>query len=220
MPSESAAGGSARREHERRRRRREDAQRARYGTIGGWAARLSTGPQHERAWALGAAGEEVNARRLERLLAGKNVELLHDRSWARSANVDHIAIGPGGVTVIDSKNLRGKVKVDWRGGLFSERQYDLLVGGRKRTSLIESMEAQVKLVRKVLAEEDHEDVSVQGALCMADTQGLPLLRQLSIREVSINGPRHIAKLAARPGSLTAETVAQITTVLARRLPPA
>jgi Nuclease-related domain len=216
----SVAGGSARREHERRRQNREDRARAQYGRIGGWAAQLSSGPQHERAWSRGAQGEEENARRFQRLLANKGVELLHDRGWpGRQANIDHIAIGPGGVTVIDSKKLSGKIKVDWRGDLFKEREYDLYVGRRKRTNLVEGIEAQVELVRSVLVAEGLADVSVRGALCMADTEGLPLLRQLSLRDIVINGPRHVAKLAARPGPLSLETVKQVTAVLARRLPP-
>lgn len=219
-PPPSVAGGSARREYERRRQGREDRQRARYGRIGGWAAQLSSGPQHERAWARGAEGEEENARRFEKLLGETGVEL-HDRGCpGRRANIDHIAIGRGGVTVIDSKKMRGKVKVDWRGGLFSARDYDLYVAGRKRTGLVEGMEAQVELVRTVLVDEGFGDVSVRGALCMSDPEGLPLLRQLSIRDVAINGPRHVAKLAARPGHLSPETVERITAVLDRRLPAA
>ena len=221
-PPASAAGASARREHERRRQGREDRQRARYGQVGGWAAQLSNGPQHERAWGVGAKGEEENARRFEKHLAKTGVALLHDRAWPgrRGANIDHVAIGPGGVTIIDSKKMRGKVKVDWRGGLFSARRYDLYVAGRKRTRLVEGMEAQVELVRTVLVDEGFGDVGVCGALCMADPDGLPLLRKLSVREIAINGPRHVAKLASRPGNLSPETVERIAAVLARRLPPA
>jgi hypothetical protein len=219
--TQSTAGGSARRKHDRQRQNREDRARAQYGRIGGWAAQLSRGPQHERAWSRGGQGEEENARRFEKRLANTGVELLHDRRWPeRQANIDHIAIGPGGVTVIDSKKLNGKIKVDWRGGLFSARRYDLYVDGRKRTQLVEGVEAQVELVRTVLVGAGFADLSVRGALCMAEADGLPLLRQLSLREIVINGPRHVAKLAARPGPLSAETVKQVTVVLARRLPPA
>jgi Nuclease-related domain len=117
---ESVPGPSARQIYERRREARENRDRERYGRIGGWKARMSARPQHERAWAKGAVGEAKNARRLEKLLDGQPVELLHDRRLpGRRANIDHIAIGPGGVTVIDSKNLEGKVRIDWRGGLFS-----------------------------------------------------------------------------------------------------
>jgi hypothetical protein len=116
--------------------------------------------------------------------------------------------------------MRGKVNVDWRGGLFSERRYDLYVAGRRRTRLVEGLESQVELVRMVLVDEGFGDVWVCGALCMADPEGLPLLRKLSVREIAIDGPRHVAKLAARPGDLSPKTVERIAAVLARRLPPA
>jgi hypothetical protein len=50
-----------------------------------------------------------------KLLDSRGVELLHDRRICGSrANIDHLAIGPGGVTVIDAKNYRGKVRTERR----------------------------------------------------------------------------------------------------------
>jgi hypothetical protein len=39
--------------------------------------------------------------------------VLHDRRWPGStrANVDHVAVGPGGVAVIDSKHWSGTISV-------------------------------------------------------------------------------------------------------------
>jgi hypothetical protein len=217
----SAPGASARRIHEQRRQAREQRQRQRYGRIGGWAARRSSGPQHERAWARGAAGEETNARRLEKRLADKSAVLLHDRRLPNSrANIDHLGVGPGGVTVIDSKNLTGKVRIDWKGGLFSPRRFDLYVNGRRRTTLVESVENQVAAVRAVLADEGFTDLSVVGALCMTDPQGLPLLKHLKIRDVVIEGTRYVAKVVARDGELEPGAIQTIAAALDRRLPPA
>jgi Nuclease-related domain len=220
-PPQSVAGASARREHDRYRQAREERQRAKYGRIGGWAARMSSGPQREQAWAKGAAGEEQNAKRFERLLADEPIVLLHDRRLpGNSANIDHLGIGPGGVTVIDSKNLTGKVRVDWHGGLFSERRFDLYVHGRRRTSRVESVERQIETVRAVLADEGMSQVVVVGAWCMTDVEGLPLLKRLKLRGIAIDGPRHVAKLIGRPGDLDPATIQQIAAVLDRRLPPA
>jgi hypothetical protein len=103
------AGASARRERERRQsmrgqRRRASWYRVGLGSVGFGLAKLSE-PQHERAWARGAQGEERVAARLEKHLDGHGVELLHDRRIPGSrANIDHLTIGPGGVTVIDAKN--------------------------------------------------------------------------------------------------------------------
>ena len=60
----------------------------------------------------GAAGESETAARLDELRAYGWV-ILHDLRWPGRprANIDHIAIGPGGVYVIDSKNWSGSVAV-------------------------------------------------------------------------------------------------------------
>jgi len=217
----SSPGASAGATYERGRQGREDRQRERYGRIGGWAARMSAGPQHERAWAKGAAGELENAQRLQKRLAGKPVILLHDRGLpGRRSNIDHIAVGPGGVTVVDSKKMSGKVRVDWHGGLFSEREFDLYVNRRRRTNLVESVERQVQLVEVVLADEGRADVPVAGALCMAEVQGLPVFRRLRIREIAIDGTRRIADLIARAGDLDAAAVHEVASILDRRFPPA
>jgi hypothetical protein len=218
---ESAAGASARQIHERRRTAREKRHRERYGRIGGLVARMSSGPQREQAWAKGAAGEAENAMRLHKRLADAPVTLLHDRRLPGSrANIDHIAVGPGGVTVIDSKKLKGKVRVDWHGGLFSERRFDLYVNGRRRTKLVESVERQVEAVRNVLAAEGLAEVPVQGALCMADPQNLPLFRRLKIRNIPIAGTRLVTEVIKRPGDLDAARREIICAVLRDRLPPA
>jgi hypothetical protein len=94
-PSESVAGASARREYERRRGNREARVRERLGPLSGVVLAVSSGPQHEQAWARGAEGEAKLARKLERWTAGHGVALLHDRRTPRSrANIDHLAIGP------------------------------------------------------------------------------------------------------------------------------
>jgi hypothetical protein len=100
------------------------------------------------------------------------------------------------------------------------RSYDLYVNGRKKTALVTAVEAQVELVRSILASEGVMDAPVRGALCMANPEGLPLFGKLTIRDISINGPRHIAKLVAEPGALTPAGVRAVGDVLERRLPPA
>ena len=105
--AESTAGASARRECERRRQRREQRIRERFGPLGGIAVALSSQPAHERAWASGAEGEEELAARLARWTADAGVVLLHDRRIpGSSANIDHLAIGPTGVYVIDAERYK------------------------------------------------------------------------------------------------------------------
>ena len=60
----------------------------------------------------GTVGERLTAQALRDLPAAEWV-VLHDLRWPgrRFANIDHIAIGPGGIFVIDSKNWSGDVVV-------------------------------------------------------------------------------------------------------------
>ncbi|MEU4235541.1 nuclease-related domain-containing protein [Nonomuraea sp. NPDC026600] len=68
-----------------------------------------------RTWRRGALGERRTARRLQELeLTGYLV--LHDRALPRGrANVDHLAVGPAGVFVIDSKQWRRDKRITRRG---------------------------------------------------------------------------------------------------------
>jgi hypothetical protein len=216
------AGASAQREYDRRRTAREERARARLGRLGVGIARVAGEPQSTEAWKRGADGEALAGTRLERHLAASGVRLLHDRRVPRKgrANIDHIAVGPGGVTVIDAKNYRGDVRVQRVGGLISERRAVLLINGRDQTHLIDGVENQVAMIRQLLAETMNDGVDVRGALCMAEVDGLPLIRQLSVRGILIDGPKPVAKLARRPGSLTELLVEEIWRALATSLPEA
>ena len=68
----------------------------------GWGLRFRPSPEAV-AWRCGAAGERRTARLLAQLERHGWV-VLHDLAVPGSrANIDHLAIGPGGVFVIDSK---------------------------------------------------------------------------------------------------------------------
>jgi hypothetical protein len=216
------AGAGARQEYERRKRAREERAREKLGGFGVAVARVTAEPQSTQAWAKGARGEEFAGARLEKHLAGTAARLLHDRRMPGhgKANIDHIAVGPGGVTVIDTKNYRGMVRVELVGGLFSDRRAILRINGRDRTNLIEGVERQIDSVRSVFAEIAVGEVDVQGALCFANVEGLPLLHQLAARYVVIDGPKPVARLANRPGDLSADQVQLIWCGLGTRLPSA
>lgn len=217
----SGAGASARRAYEARKRAREERARKRMGSLGVALMHLAGEPWHQRAWRKGTAGEQRVAARLTRLLDGRDVELLHDRRVAGwRGNFDHLAVGPGGVTVIDAKHVSGKVRIEIRGGLLSKRQEILRIGGRDRTRMIDGLEHQIRLVRNTLADAGLSDVEVTGALCFPDAGGLPLLSRLRVRGLLIDGPRQVAKLAARAGPLDPDAIRAVHSELARRLRPA
>lgn len=220
---EGAAGASALREHERRRLRREQPARDRLGRLGVLLARVVEEPQSTRAWKQGAMGEIHSGKVLAKHLHGHAVKLLHDRRIPRhgNANIDHITVGPGGVTVIDTKTHRGKVHVERVGGLLSERRSLLRIAGRDRSALIDGVERQMELVSAAVQSIDRRLlVDVRGALCFPNVDGLPILSELSVRGVMVSGPRAVAKLARRAGPYDVETIDAIWSHLGGSFPPA
>ena len=173
-------------------------------------------PAHMENWRRGAEGEEHTARRLNALLHGRGVVLVHDRRMPGSrANIDHLAVGPGGVTVIDTKRIRGKVKVHREGGLFASSRERLIVAGRDRTHLVEGVCRQVAVVAELLG----ESVVVIGAMCFVESE-LPLFSKPKLQGVRIAGPRGVARLARRDGPHTPSEVQEIAERLRAALPEA
>lgn len=221
-PSEPGkAGASARREYERRRQRREQHAREKLGALGDFLTRVIDEPSSTRVWEQGSKGEERTATRLDNHLTGTDVRLLHDRRipGRGRANIDHLAVGPGGITVIDSKTHHGKLEVN-AAGLFGRGRRVLLVNGRDRTSLIDGVERQIGFVRSALGSAGYEDVEIRGALCFPNVDGLPLFRQLVVRDVVIDGPKPVAKLAARPGAIAPKAVERLWACLGGLFPAA
>jgi hypothetical protein len=210
------------REYKRRHSAREQRARTSLGVVGVGLARLTGDPSSTRVWRQGAKGEAKVAARLSKLLNGPDVHLLHDRRLLGHgrANIDHLAMGPGGITVIDAKALHGKVRIETVGSLFSQRQRLLRVAGRDRTHLLQSVQRQADVVREQLSESGFPAVDVRCALCFPDVEGLPLLRRLELEGVIIAGPRRVAKLARRPGPLGEDEVQRLLYTLASVLAPA
>lgn len=221
-PTAGRAGASALREYERRRQRREQHARDTLGGLGAFLARAVDEPSSTKVWKQGGEGEVRTAARLEKHLAATGVHLLHDRRipGRRNANIDHLAIGPGGITVIDTKTHRGKVQLDRVGGLFVPRRTVLLINNRDQTTLIDGAERQIAHVRSALSRAGWLDVEIRGALCFPFVDGLPLPRQLTVRDVVIDGPKPVAKLAARPGDMGSEAVDRLWREVDAVFPPA
>jgi Nuclease-related domain len=86
----------------------------------GWRLRFRPSPA-ARACRRGAAGERRTARLLGPL-ERHGWAILHDLAVPSGrANIDHLVIGPGGVFVIDSKQYRGRLRLDPSGRLWHGR---------------------------------------------------------------------------------------------------
>jgi hypothetical protein len=177
---------------------------------------LSSAPQHESAFARGAQGERTVAAGLERRVAQGSVRLLHDRRMPRGrGNIDHLAVAPTGVYVIDAKAHTGRVRIV-RPLFGSER---LLIGGRDWTKLLDGLDRQVAAVRQVVEALDCAAVPVRGVLCFTNAD-LPWLRTANLRGHLLMYGRALAKELNSGGPLTAETVESVARTLAAALPSA
>jgi hypothetical protein len=96
----------------------------------GWQLRFRPSAD-SRAWRRGANGERRTARLLAPL-ERRGWAVLHDLAIPGSqANIDHLVIGPGGVLVIDSKQYRGRLRLDAYGMLW--HGHHLLVSALRKT---------------------------------------------------------------------------------------
>lgn len=216
-----AAGSSARREYERRSARREARIRAAHPRLGGLILALSDEPQSTTAWASGARGEELLGTRLADLTQ-KGVRLLHDRRIpGTKANIDHIAVSPTGVHVIDAKRYKGRrptLRVE--GGIFRPRVEKLLVGSRDCTRLVDGMHKQVGLIRSALDAATLPDVPVHGALCFIEADWPLIGGSFAIADVAVLWPKKLAERLVSPGAMTDEDVGTVHRALAQAFPAA
>jgi hypothetical protein len=192
--------------------------RDRLGPLAGVALALAGEPAHQRAWARGAVGEIKLAEKLERGTAGSGVVLLHDRQVPGSrANIDHVAVTPSGVYVIDAKRYKGRISVERRGGLLGPRTEHLLVGGRDKTKLVDGVLRQVEVLQRAM--DDHSSAPVRGVLCFVDGDW-PLFGTLEVRGVPVLPPRKTTALCKAEGPFGEREIRAIALAVATVLRPA
>lgn len=177
-----------------------------------WAA-PSNATQHYRA---GAAGEQAVAHRLDdvvrrRLGLGQGAAVLNDRQMpGRQENIDHVLVTPSGVTIVETKNWSGRLR------LHEGRWY----AGRR--SSVDRAAAQAKrqaaAARKVLDAAGLVDVPVQAVVCLVG-QARPR-NTLQVKGVTVCAADQLwtALPAAQLGSV--EQVRAVAWTLHAGLPPA
>ena len=171
--------------------------------------------QSTQAWQVGAVGERRVA---EVLSEAAGVRVMHDRQVPGSkANIDHLAIGPGGVFVIDAKNYTGQVEVRDVGGLLKSDQR-LYVKNRDRSKLVKSMHWQVEVVQKALGD-GFADVEVRGVLCFVGCEWGWRMRQKRIKDVTVLWPKALPEFVSVDGDV-AGRIDEIADRLGQKLRPA
>jgi len=219
-PQPGSPGGAAGREHQRRKIKRDAETDALPFGLRKLARTVFDDPQHIRAWQSGERGEIAVAKVLSGL-AADSILALHDRRIPRRrSNIDHIAIGPAGIYVIDAKRYVGqRVEVRSLGGLFSARRSELFVGGRRKTDLVNGLAPQVQAVMDAISEFGLLTACiVQPVLCFVDVHWAWLSGNLSVDGVTVVKPRGLKGLVQKAGPVDAHTRHQLHSHLAQRLP--
>jgi hypothetical protein len=164
--------------------------------------------QPTRAWRDGARGERATARRLHRLECAGYV-VLHDLEVPGShANLDHVAVGPAGVFVIDSKRYRGRLWLGpdgmlWYAGYPLAQQLATVVWATMRLADALQLPPEVP-VRALMVV--HRAPVPWGGLTVAGVQIIP--------------PDALADALGRDAVLSAEHIFLIIGLAATRLRPA
>ncbi len=209
-------GASARREFERRKAKREERTRTKHPKLGGLILALSDDPQSTRAWDTGALGEERLGNLLDEL-ASDSLRTLHDRRIPGSrANIDHIAVAPTGVYVIDAKKYKGRPQLKIEGGFLRPRVEKLLVGTRDCTKLVDGVLNQVDIVRGLVG----DDLPVHGVLCFVEADWPLIGGSFTTRGGQTLWPKRLYPKLKADGPLLTQTVAEVHRRLASSLPPA
>lgn len=157
---------------------------------------------HITAYGIGAEGERLTGRVLDKL---DGYVVLHDRKIPGSkANIDHVAIGPGGVFVIETKRYKGEVTV---------KGDDLFIGGRKKTEFIEQTWREAVNVQTVLAEHMARlALNVVPVLCIHGSS----VPWKTVQGVRLVGPRGLKKLISKAKPVLSEEDVQVLAEVAER----
>lgn len=231
------AGASAAAEYEKRSRRETRRKEAVVAKDAAWRAevkenhpilgRVATaltpkpviGPESQstRAWKVGAEGELGVARTLA---ACEDVITLHDRRVpGTKGNLDHLAIGPGGVYIVDAKRYEGKVERRDAGSFFrpDERPY---VNNRDRTKVVKGMGWQLEAVLDALNRDGtHTGLPVRAVLCFVDSEW-PLLfaKPRHLHGVTVLWPKALQDLVRSGDHLDAAGIDRTARFLADAFP--
>jgi hypothetical protein len=193
-------GASARREYERRQAKRENRIREKHPKLGGLILAVTDDPQSTTAWDTGALGEERLGRRLNEL-SSDTLRVLHDRRIPGSrANIDHLAVTPTGIYVIDPKKYKGRPSLKVEGGILRPRVEKLLVGTRDQTKLVDGVLKQVDVVRAIVG----DDIPVTGVLCFVDADWPLIGGAFTTRGVEVLWPRKLYPRLTTEGSIASD----------------
>ena len=213
------AGGSARRQYKSKAEWDEDAVISRFPKMGRFLNLLNDDPQSTMAWKQGAEGEEAVGEFLAAFAKTNGYLLLNDRRIRGSkANIDHILVTDKAVFVIDAKNYRGLVSVEYE-SFFSKKEI-LKIDGKDRTKLVLGVQKQVSLVRDALEGEIGNTDSIQGVLAFFAADWPLISPAKQILDIKLNGRKGLVDLIQRHPKSEELNIKKISNILVRKFPAA
>jgi hypothetical protein len=173
-----------------------------------FVARLFDAHTDERAWRLGAEGEQLVAAQLERL--GSAWHIIHSVTLSETGtDLDHLVIGPGGVFCLNTKNHPG-ARV-WVAG---DNVY--VNGHRPEHNYVRASRAEGRKVTRLLTAAWGSKVVAQPVVVVAGAIVVDVKEQPP--DVYICSRRQVTDwLCAQPRTLTPEAVAAIFTAARRSI---
>lgn len=174
-------------------RERALAEREAQGLMRHLFARMLDAKTDERAWRIGADGEQAVAEQLGRL--GAEWRVLHAvRVGERGADIDHVVVGPTGVFTVNSKN-HPKASV-WVGG-------DTVMVNGRRVPYVRNSRFEAKRASRMLAEHVGFPVPVIGLVAVVGARrGFTVRAQPADGAVAVVPRRGIGRfLKAQPPRL-------------------
>lgn len=173
---------------------------------------LFTTPNSITAWQIGADGEARTGRLLKTLEAD-GFRVLDDRKipGSRSANIDHIVIGPPGIFVVETKSYKGSLQI---------RGDEVFVAGRRKNGWIDEVNREAAAVRTALADEVSAHGWMVTPIICVHRADLPWFRS-EVRGVRIvSGKDLIKRLRNADPLLAPADVERLSDIAAARLRPA
>jgi hypothetical protein len=163
-----------------------------------------------RGYGIAARTEPLTAEALQSL-ERHGWQMLHDRRWpgTRGANLDHVAVGPGGVLVIDTKAWSGSVRVAG-GSIFHDDEC--------RDDAVEAVHSQALAVEERLADLGLAPLEVVPVMCLV-RRGASTVE--AIGRVRVVGAAGLQRLAMGRGvRMSPAEVAVVAARLDETCPPA
>lgn len=188
-------------------RERANAEREAQGKFGHALARLVGARTDERAWRIGADGEEAVAEQLARL--GPAWHVLHAvRVGNRGVDIDHVVIGPAGVFTVNAKN-HPHARV-WVGG-------DTFLINGHRAPYIRNSRHEARRASRLLTTQVGFPVPVIGVVAVTGAhKGLTIKRQPEDSEVFVVARKRIRRhLTKMPNRLSVQQIGALYAVARR-----